>query len=237
MAGRLYIETLEPSRLMADLVVDAPITASANLAPRHWLSIVRYQNARAHLGRAFWGLTPGWLDVLDHAPHCARAESIDSRAMFREAFAARRCLVPVSGVYIWKQLPRQKQPFLVTRTDRTPFLLAGLWCRYFTTPRTAFDSVALITTGVNAPIEALTDRFPVVIHADHALKWLDPMTPPEQARDWLVPAPPSLLGAFPVARGVNNPANQHWHCARPTGHMLTAHRGAVSAEPSPAREK
>lgn len=230
MAGRLYIEALDPAQLMDDLAIDAPIAASANLSPRHWLSVVRHQGGRAHLTRAFWGLTPGWLEVLEHAPHCARAESLDERAMFREAFAARRCLVPVSGVYIWKRLPRQKQPFLVTRTDRKPFLLAGLWCRYFTTPATAFDSVALVTTGVDAPLEALTDRFPVIVDGGRAQEWLDPMTPLVQVRERLVPAPPSLLGAFPVARSVNDPANQQWHCARPTGHMLTANRGAVRAE-------
>ena len=40
-----------------------------------------------------------WLKVLDHAPHCARAETLSKRAMFHEAFSARRCVIPVSGFY------------------------------------------------------------------------------------------------------------------------------------------
>ncbi|MFC0268887.1 SOS response-associated peptidase [Kushneria aurantia] len=230
MAGRLYIEALAPGQWLADVRVDAELIASPNLAPRNWLSLLRHQNGEVHLGRAFWGFTPSWLEVLDHAMHCARAESLEERAMFREALATRRCLVPVSGVYIWKSLPRGKQPFLVTRTDRAPFLLAGLWCRYFSDIHTAFDSMALITTTVDMPLTPLTDRFPVVIDAARAHAWLDPATPPASARELLAPAAPALLGAFPVERLVNNPANQQWHCARPTGHMMTATHGAVRAE-------
>lgn len=229
MAGRLYVEALDPHQLMDNITVDSPMIASANLAPRRWLSMLRLEQNQIHLHKAFWGMTPSWLKVLDHAPHCARAESLDDRRMFREAFAARRCLVPVSGVYIWKQLPRQKQPFLVTRTDRAPFMLAGIWCRHFTDTTTAFDSLALITVGVDIPLTPLTDRFPAVITAEHAIEWLDPATPVDQARAQLLPAAPALLGAFPVERLVNDPANQHWHCARPTGHMLTATRGAINA--------
>lgn len=229
MAGRLYIETLDTARLVDDVVIDSPIVASPNLSPRHWLSMLRLEQGRVRLGRAFWGMTPSWLKVLDHAPHCARAESLDERRMFREAFAARRCLIPVSGVYIWKQLPRQKQPFLVTRTDRAPFMLAGIWCRYMTDLKTAFDSMALITVDVDAPLTPLTDRFPAVIDAGQAERWLSPETPLSQARALLAPAPPALLGAFPVERLVNDPANQHWHCARPTGHMMTATHGAIQA--------
>ena len=112
MAGRLYIPPLDLPRLMPELRVDeAPITG-VNLAPRRPLSIIRLEAGRPRLGNVFWGLTPPWLEVLDHAPHCARAESIAARPMFREAFAARRCLVPVGGIYVWKPQPRAKQPFL-----------------------------------------------------------------------------------------------------------------------------
>lgn len=223
MAGRLHIAAHPLTELLDELHVDQPLQQSPNRAPRNPVSIVRQAGDQAHLTTAFWGLTPPWLKVLDHAPHCARAESLDERAMFRDAFAARRCVIPVSGVYLWKTQPRMKQPFLVTRTDRGPLLLAGLWCRYHTTLTAYNDSTALITVPANPLLAPLSDRFPALIAPQRLAEWLDPATPSSRVRDTLSPAPLELLGAFPVSRQVNDPANQDWACGRPTGKMVRWH--------------
>ncbi|PWV73352.1 SOS response-associated peptidase [Halomonas sp. A11-A] len=220
MAGRLHIAPLDLARLLPGLVIDAPLVTSPNLAPRRMLSAIRLEAGVPRLGRLFWGLTPPWLEVLDHAPHCARAESLEERPMFREAFQARRCLVPASGVYVWKAQPRFKQPFLVTRVDRGPLLLAGLWCRFHTSLAQHSDSLALITVPTGPLLAPLTDRLPAVIAPEDARRWLDPETPSEAAQAMLVPAPRELLGAFPVSRRVNSPAHQDAACAHPVGPML-----------------
>jgi putative SOS response-associated peptidase YedK len=220
MAGRLYIPQLDMARLLPGLCQETPLLTAMNMAPRHPVSHIRWEAGRPCLQRVFWGLTPAWLTVLDHAPHCARAESLDERPMFREAFASRRCLVPAGGVYLWKLQPRFKQPFLVTRIDRGPMLLAGIWCRYHTNLTEYRDSMALVTVPTNDFLAPLGDRLPALIDAHDTAAWLDPNTPPEAARAMLRSAPLELLGAFPVSRRVNNPANQDAACAHPTGPML-----------------
>ncbi|TDB01264.1 SOS response-associated peptidase [Halomonas marinisediminis] len=220
MAGRLHIAPIDISQLVPDLVMETPLLTGANLAPRRMLSGIRLDAGRPRLGQLFWGLTPPWLEVLDHAPHCARAESLASRRMFREAFHARRCLIPATGVYVWKPQPRFKQPFLVTRVDRGPLLLAALWCRFHTSLAEHTDSMALITVPTNGLLAALSDRLPAAIPPAEARRWLDPQTPSEAAQAMLAPAPRELLGAFPVSRRVNNPANQDAACAHPVGPML-----------------
>ncbi|WP_010630221.1 SOS response-associated peptidase [Halomonas sp. KM-1] len=220
MAGRLYIPQLDLARLLPGLRQETPLLTGANVAPRRTLTHIRLEADRTCTRPVFWGLTPAWLSVLDHAPHCARAESLDARPMFREAFGARRCLVPVGGIYLWKLQPRFKQPFLVTRVDRAPLLLAGIWCRYHTTLTEHTDSMALVTVSTNDFLAPLGDRLPALIAADDAQRWLDPGTPTEAARALLRPAPRELLGAFPVSRRVNDPNNQDPACAHPTGPML-----------------
>lgn len=220
MAGRLHIAPIDLPRLLPDLVVDAPLMTSPNLAPRRMLSALRVEAGRPHLARLFWGLTPPWLEVLDHAPHCARAESLATRPMFREAFQARRCLVPASGLYVWKSQPRFKQPFLVTRVDRGPLLLAGLWCRFHTSLAEHTDSLALITVPANPLLAPLSDRLPAVIPSSATRRWLAPETPAAGLEALLAPAAMELLGAFPVSRRVNNPAHQDASCAHPIGPML-----------------
>ncbi|RKR04532.1 putative SOS response-associated peptidase YedK [Kushneria sinocarnis] len=223
MAGRLHIDQFDPATLLPRLKGSETLITSPNMAPRRHLTAIRLEHGTLQAVPMFWGMTPGWLEVLDHAPHNARAESLDERRMFREAFAARRCLVPVSGVYVWKEQLRMKQPFLVTTASRAPFLLAAIWCRYFTDATTAFDSLALVTVEANAFLAPVTDRFPTLIAPDEAQAWLDPRTPLTQARSLLAPAPNEQLGLFPVSRRVNNPAHQGRECAWPTGpmHLVT----------------
>ncbi len=120
MTGRLHVQRLPLARLLPALTSAAPLIESPNMAPRQPVSAIRMAQGRMTLSPLFWGLTPPWLKVLDHAPHCARAETLSKRAMFQEAFNARRCVIPVSGFYVWKPQARNKQPYLVTHVQRTP---------------------------------------------------------------------------------------------------------------------
>ncbi|PRY63131.1 putative SOS response-associated peptidase YedK [Vreelandella songnenensis] len=228
MTGRLHVQNLPLARLVPSLKIVSPLVQSPNLSPRQPVSAIRLVQGEYQLQPLFWGLTPPWLKVLDHAPHCARAETLSSKAMFHEAFQARRCVIPVNGFYIWKVSPRSKQPYMVTQVSRAPLLLGALWCRYHTTLTAFTDSTALISVPANACLAPLSDRLPVVI-PEHALTtWLDPESPIDAVNALLMPAPLELLGAFPVSKHVNNPAYQSAACAHPIGPML---QWSISQEP------
>jgi putative SOS response-associated peptidase YedK len=220
MAGRLYVPPFDLDALLPDLWQAQEAIISPNLAPRRPITMLRHEGGRSALVNAFWGLTPPWLKVLDHAPHCARAETLGQRAMFREAFAARRCLVPAGGVYAWQTRPGGKQPYLVTRVDRGPLLLAGIWCRFHTSLTEHNDSMALVTVPASRLISPITDRLPAIIDSRDVAAWLSPTTPGQHLETLLRPAPEELLGAFPVSRQVNDPHHQNAACAYPTGPML-----------------
>ena len=40
----------------------------------------------------------------------ARAETIETKPFFRDAFKRTRCLIPMSGYYEWQNTPGGKQP-------------------------------------------------------------------------------------------------------------------------------
>ena len=220
MTGRLYIPHSCVESALPDMIAPVATISGVNMAPRQALSAIRLESGRPTLTQLFWGLTPPWLKVLDHAPHCARAESLDKRTMFREAFRARRCLIPVAGMYAWRPAPGYKQPYLITRADRGPLLLAAIWCRFHTTLCHYNDSFALITVPSPAFLEPLSERLPAIIPGDDAATWLNPDSSQEALEGLLKPTSGELLGAFPVSRRVNNPREQDPSCAHPIGRIM-----------------
>jgi putative SOS response-associated peptidase YedK len=103
---------------------------SWNIAPSQPALVVRRhpETGARHLDLLQWGLVPHWTKDLTAArrPANARAETIATAAMFRSAFASRRCLVPADAWYEWQATAAGKQPYAFARTDREPVALAGL---------------------------------------------------------------------------------------------------------------
>jgi len=79
-----------------------------------------------------WGLVPYWwsksLKKLRLATFNARAETVATKPMFRDAFKSKRCLLPATGYYEWQHIPgvKQPQPWYFTRRDGQPITFATL---------------------------------------------------------------------------------------------------------------
>jgi putative SOS response-associated peptidase YedK len=91
-------------------------TPSWNVAPTDSLPIVRYNAKEGHrtLDMMRWGLVPYWAKDLkvSFANINAMAETIDTKPAFRDAFARRRCLVPIEAFYEWKKLGPKEETAL-----------------------------------------------------------------------------------------------------------------------------
>ena len=57
----------------------------------------------------------------------ARAETVATKALFRDAFKRTRRLIPASGYYEWQNTLDGKQPWYFTTHDGSPLTFAGLW--------------------------------------------------------------------------------------------------------------
>jgi hypothetical protein len=124
------------------------------------LPIVRF-DARAgerSLDLARWGLVPYWAKDIDvgFANINAKAEGIENRPAFREAFQRRRCLVPVDNFYEWKKTATGKQPYAVALADRGLMALAGLWENWRSPAGEWVRSFAIVTTEPNALLPSFT---------------------------------------------------------------------------------
>ena len=87
---------------------------SWNAAPTDPLPVVRYDRKAGErsLDLLRWSLIPHWAKDINvgFANINAKAEGIENRPAFRDAFERRRCIVPVDNFYEWKKTATGKQP-------------------------------------------------------------------------------------------------------------------------------
>ncbi|OHV29493.1 MULTISPECIES: SOS response-associated peptidase [Pseudofrankia] len=168
---------------------------------------------------ARWGLVPSWAKDVSIGSRMinARSETVAEKPVFRKPFAARRCLVPVTGFYEWHRPEKKKrgQPYYIHRGPHQgigpagPLLaFAGLYevWRGGDEPLTTYT---ILTTGPGVGLEFLHDRSPVVLPAAAWDRWLDPdYADTDALRALLVPAPAGVFEAYPVDAAVGDVHNQ-----------------------------
>src|SRR5947207_10181866 len=143
------------------------IAPSRNVAPTDPLPVVRYDPrvSERSLDVMRWGLVPFWAkDIkVGFGNINAKAEGIESKPAFREAFQRRRCLIPVDNFYEWKKTATGKQPYAIALADRRLMSLAGLWETWRSPAGERVRSFAIITTTPNELCAELHNRMPVVL--------------------------------------------------------------------------
>ncbi|CAH1671475.1 SOS response-associated peptidase [Chelatococcus asaccharovorans] len=216
MCGRI-IQASEPERLALGIVraVVEPMSprfkARYNGAPGQPLWVLREhpQTGECRLGLLRWGLIPSWSQgqTGGRRPINAKAETVHSLASFRQAFAHRRCLVPVDGFFEWQALSgaRARQPYVIAMRHAAPFALAGIWENWRHPTHGWVRTFCILTTQANACLKAIHDRMPVIIGPDGYDRWLSPQE--ADPRDMLRPYPAGDMTLWPVSRRVNTPAN------------------------------
>jgi putative SOS response-associated peptidase YedK len=184
--------------------------ANYNLAPSQLAPVVRRQpeSGERHLDLLRWGLLPYWTKDPRQArkPINAKAETVASSGMFRDAFARRRCLVPAGAFFEWRKLDGgRKQPYAVARADGAPLALAGIWEGWRAPSGEIERTFAIITTAANGLMAPVHNRMPVVIEAADWPVWLGEAE--GDAAALLRPAAEDVLRLWPVSSRVNAPRN------------------------------
>jgi putative SOS response-associated peptidase YedK len=137
----------------------------------------------------------------------ARAETLQEKPAFRDAYRYRRCIIPANGFYEWQKSGAGKRPYFVRARDDLPMGLAGLWASWHSPDGSELQTCTIITTDANATVRPLHDRMAVILPPDAYALWLDPDAPLSSLAQLLSPAPDDLLVAYPVSPRVNSPTN------------------------------
>ena len=182
------------------------------MAPTDSLPVVRY-DAKAgerSLDMLRWGLVPFWAKDLNvgFANINAKAEGIETRPAFREAFQRCRCLVPVNSFYEWKKTGTGKQPYAIGLANSNLMALAGLWENWRSPVGEWIRSFAIITTEPNELCAELPNRMPAVLKPASWPVWLgEESAAPSDLKALLAPFPSVEMTCWPVSARVGNVRN------------------------------
>ena len=170
MCGRV-IQSSEPLRLAIVDGLDTSDRRMGNVCPRYnaapsqELLVIRqnHKTGERSLDLLTWGLIPNWCQDPKggRKPINAKAEGVSMRPTFRDAYAFRRCIVPVDGFFEWRAIKgaSAKQPYAIAMKDGSPFGLAGLWENWKNPSTGEWErTFAIITVPSNELVSQIHDR-------------------------------------------------------------------------------
>lgn len=159
--------------------------------------IVRAEEAGIALSLARWGLVPHWRsgkplkdtakgagDGFKLTTFNCRVENflpgVGRSAVFADAYAKRRCLVPASAWYEWTGPKDHRLKHRFQRADGAVIWFAGLWDRCVATDVGEFDSFTILTAPSSGGLADYHDRAPLCLEPEDWTAWLSQGLPPDR---------------------------------------------------------
>lgn len=186
MCGRFVIDAVLSRRVSARLGIAFAAPANADVCPTQTVATLADPGNGLRQLDMLWGIRPEWAKrpLIN-----ARVETAAEKHTFAASFARRRCLVPCSGWYEWRDEGGPvKQKYLFSHVAGEPLYMAGLWFR--AGPGQSAPGMVILTIHPNPRCGQYHDRMPLLVPPDAIDYWLhaaaaqlDPLLvpPPEEA--------------------------------------------------------
>jgi putative SOS response-associated peptidase YedK len=165
-----------------------------------------------------WGLVPWWAKdpSIGNQMINARAETLATKAAFKDLVGQQRCLVLADGFYEWRKEGKRKVPMRFKLKTGEPFAFAGLWDSWRKPDGKRLQTFTIITTEPNEVLRPVHNRMPVVLNDEAALTWLNYNgSHLSLALSVLKPFPAELMEGYDVSPLVNDPRNDSLDCVAP----------------------
>lgn len=167
MCGRFALDVETAGRVRARLGIPFMAQANDDVRPTNTVATVAMVDGQLQQLNTHWGIKPDWAT---HLLINAKAETVATKKTFATAFAERRCLVPMSGWYEWRDEggPR-KAKYLFQAADGSELYMAGIW--YPPLPDESTPALVTLTTTPTEVCAQYHNRMPLLIKVEDIRYW------------------------------------------------------------------
>ncbi|QJD82146.1 SOS response-associated peptidase [Cohnella herbarum] len=196
-----YSLTAELSDLTEDFRIDSvhvPYFMRYNIAPTQQVPIIQQIGEERCLNQHRWGLMPYWGKNSINA----NVDTLGDRQYLRTMLTKKRCVVPCSGFYIWKQEGKSKSAWRAVHRKKATFAMPGIYDVWLDSEKNEFPMCTVITRGSAFDTD---HTLPVILDEEAMDLWLDPKeTRTEMLQSLLQSLPDADFRTYPVTPFVEN---------------------------------
>ena len=192
--------------------------SKTNVSPGSYRPVMHIEDEALYIDDLHWGYRSSWANASGQTSMCinTRLEKITNRygkPLLKRGLA----IVPAAGWYEWTGEKGKMQPWHIHRRDGQPLYLAALANFAPDTEVKTSNGFTIVTADAQGGMVDVHDRCPVVLSAQDAALWLDPLFDAQQA-EHLARSVALGLDSFEwymVERAVGNVKNQGSQLAQP----------------------
>ncbi len=184
-----------------------------NVAPTQKMPILLYDGQRI-VRPMRWGLIPTWAKDPNNLPMFinARSETLKEKRSFSNLLGANRCVVITDGYYEWRKIGSGKQPYYISKPDRSILPMAGLWAQSIDNQGHPVFTYTVITSAANHDLEFIHPRMPAFLSKENLDIWIDCDNHDSDIALQLLKPLEAGLTAYPVSTYVNGIHNNSPLC-------------------------
>jgi putative SOS response-associated peptidase YedK len=213
MTAQEYYSDLPVVRKSGESIPELPYHYLVSGFSHPRLAIVKQDNVSLFE----WGLIPSWVkdqkaaDELRSKTLNAVGETLFEKPSFRNSITSKRCLLPVSGFYEWREVNGVKYPYYIQLKEQDYFSLGSIYDTWINKDTGEIrNTFSIITTPANPFMEQihnLKKRMPLILAPEDHQKWLVPDLKTEHIKELIKPFPETQMKAYTISRDAGNARN------------------------------
>ena len=157
-----------------------------------------------------WGLIPFWVKSKEEANKMrgytpnAMCETVFEKPSFRGAIKTKRCLIPSTGFFEWRDHNKKKYPYFIKLKNEEIFSMGGIYDEWVDKETgEIFNTFSIITTEANplmAKVHNVKKRMPLILNRETEKEWLYPSLKPEDIKALMKPFPEQEMEAHTIGK-------------------------------------
>ncbi|MDZ7671758.1 MAG: SOS response-associated peptidase [Halanaerobiales bacterium] len=150
-------------------IPDELINYQGEIFPSNDAPVVYNDKNKKKIGLMNWGFRTSYSNNLVIN---ARSETVHKKNLFKESFHTRRCIIPVTGFYEWKNVNDKKEKYFINIKKKEYFSLAGIY-DFFNIGGNERMAFTILTKEAPKELINIHERIPVIIQKDEEKEWLE----------------------------------------------------------------